>query len=662
MKPNVSPDTVGGLRETESVMCCDYLPLEREGIDDIGTELLDNDATECVPYRSPLYEAFRAINEPGLLRPRTCDFPEGSFVYPRPLEGVDYASTGRYQCCKTGPGLPPFEIDTAFRSFVYPSLAIHCLALVITAVVATALLLPLLVQLYHRCKNSRCCSRNNLDEKQQSRTASRSSLSITTAASDSIFSSRMMTTTSKGVRSSKSSSSKYSTYNLYLVYLLLADLAYLVYEIGIFSNYIHQNFQLRYNLGLWVCKSDLTDRNAVLSRSKAVIGPYLFINLWINCVMTHEILVLLRSSRNKAKRIKAPSLTRVNVQMAVGMVLATAVGLSTYYFVVAIETSMKDEAYHRIQGLTFWSILWICFCTVLPMAHVLCVTILIWWKSYIPSKISGNTSKRARGVRELSYYVSRVVAVFLGIWVPVIILTLTSPDKSWAMIVCNLLAAIQPLLKAGIILTKSDTQRYVRDFCGKLFFGCCCYTHSSEEESIEIHDRTSKQLHHNKLNRSSFANNSTSMGNNNSQQLSNFSIDVEIDIDPEEGGDAEDPNASDVEEEDDESQELQLQQQCVAVWNGGLVDHGSSSAAFVKPPESSSCCSSTTTFLKADPVHDAKVDVGADAMLDPIDASAHTMSETIDTTDASARTTIESIDASAHTTTTTQGAIDASAH
>lgn len=638
MKPNISPENVG-LRETESVMCCDYRSLERQEIDGIGTDVLDND-TECVPYRSRFYEDFRAINEPGLLRPRTCDFPEGSFVYPRPLEGVD-PSTGRYQCCKTGPGLLPFQKDATFGSFVYPSLAIHCLALIITGLVAIALLLPLLSQLYQQYKMGSLFNPNQ--EKMHSK-ASRSSVSITTATSDSLMS-------RKWVSSSGKSKSKYSTYNLYLVYLLLADFVYLMYEIEIFSNYINQHFRLEY-WGLWVCKSDLTDLNTFLSRSKAIIGPYLFINLWINCVITHEILALLKASR-KAKRIKSPSLTRVNLQVLVGAILSIGVGFSTYYFVIAIENAMDDEAYHRIKDLEKYAILVICMWTVLPIAHVLCVTILIWWKKYIPSKVSGNSSKRARGVRELSYYVCRIVACFVGIWIPVIGLTLSASDKPWGMVLCNVLAAIQPLLTAGMVLTKSDTRKYVRDFCGKLL--CCYNTGSSgnDSQSIQIHgDRTTRIG-----NRSSLANH-TSMG---TSQWSNFSIDLEIDLDAELAGDDDeedkDPSPSDC-EDDEESQEMA--EQCVAVSNGGLDTTGSS--MFLKPASEAENGGGSSAFLKADPIHDAKIDIGDDTMPE-IDDSFRTQPETIDN-DTTLRTTVDSIDASAHTTTSAQqeGAIDASAH
>jgi hypothetical protein len=220
------------------------------------------------------------------------------------------------------------------------------------------------------------------------------------------------------------------------------------------------------------------------------------------------------------------------------------------------------------------------------------------------------------------------------------------------MVLTNLLAAIQPLLTAGMVLTKSDTRKYVRDFCGKLL---CCYNTngSNDSESIQIHgDRTSRIG-----NRSSLANH-TSMG---TSQWSNFSIDLEIDLDAELDCDDEDQDPSPSDCEDDEESQEMAADHCVAVSNGGLDTTGSS--IFLKPASEAENGGGSSTFLKADPIHDAKIDIDGDDTMPEIDDSFRTQPETIDN-DTTLRTTVDSIDASAHTTTSVQqeGTIDASAH
>ena len=81
MKSNVDSIKQGewSLAKTDSFLCCD------NNNTTITTNFLDD--SECVPYRNEFYEAFKAYNEIGLLRPISCDFPEEGFRFPRPLGG-----------------------------------------------------------------------------------------------------------------------------------------------------------------------------------------------------------------------------------------------------------------------------------------------------------------------------------------------------------------------------------------------------------------------------------------------------------------------------------------------------------------------------------------------------------------------------------------------
>ncbi len=80
--------------KTDSYLCCDS-DLS-ENVDDAVAQIY-LDEIDCVPYRNNFYEFRKAQNLVGLLRAVTCDFPEGDFVFPRPLDGATYAdfeSTG----------------------------------------------------------------------------------------------------------------------------------------------------------------------------------------------------------------------------------------------------------------------------------------------------------------------------------------------------------------------------------------------------------------------------------------------------------------------------------------------------------------------------------------------------------------------------------------
>lgn len=99
----------------------------------------------------------------------------------------------------------------------------------------------------------------------------------------------------------------------------------------------------------------------------------------------------------------------------------------------------------------------------LPLYYVIYVTILILWRGYIPS-LSGATARK-RAMRELAIYFFRIVAVFIGIWLPrgFLIYWADWTGQKWADLVAQYVVAIQPILTTCLVLTKSDAKKYIQD-------------------------------------------------------------------------------------------------------------------------------------------------------------------------------------------------------
>merc|ERR1712003_371535 len=179
--------------------------------------------------------------------------------------------------------------------------------------------------------------------------------------------------------------------------------------------------------------------------------------------------------------------------------------------------------------VNMWNNLVIFVWAIIPIIHVTCVVIVIWWKKYLPAKTS--TSRRSRGMRELTWYLCRVLAVFGLFWGPGIGLTIysTAADKTSVLMVVIILVAVQPIVTAGMVLTKSDAQGYFRDFWGRLFCFCCI---KNEDATAGVDDSSRIQP--------------------------NFSINFKMAVDPEAGpsdpcpSDEDESISSDDDEDDDD--------------------------------------------------------------------------------------------------------------
>jgi len=353
MTPRVAPGETHD-SSTNAVLCCDY----DSGVNVTEAEPAEFlDDAECVPYQNDSYEPAIAKSTIGAIGVIFCDFDDGVFSHARPMgnQSVSAAvANGRYQCCKTGPGLPPLVQDSAFRITVYPTLVLFYLAALASAMVALGLILPL--------ANS---------SSRAERSSQRS-----------------------GASTRRSAPPEYSSYNLYLVYLALLDLIYMGYTISVYQSYLDQTFDPTRRMSYAV--NYQPRRMTILD--DPLIFPYTACNLWINAIILYQIFLLLKSAR-KVRRIEQPSLRRVNFQM----------GSVCIFFAIPV-------AIVHVMDLDIWRFR--PFLTAVGMAipgfYVLGVSVWIWWM--LPP--SNGSSQVQKATRQLTLFFGRVVVIFLGIWFP----------------------------------------------------------------------------------------------------------------------------------------------------------------------------------------------------------------------------------------------------
>ena len=118
-------------------------------------------------------------------------------------------------------------------------------------------------------------------------------------------------------------------------------------------------------------------------------------NLYINCIISYEILNLLRNSNNIARR-HPPSLSKVTIQAMVVYLFSMIVGILYYYIErAAFQAYLKyDWDRYEYFGIanTIWSVIVV---VVIPIMFFCYVWITIWYHGYV--KISSVN----RGMKEL---------------------------------------------------------------------------------------------------------------------------------------------------------------------------------------------------------------------------------------------------------------------
>jgi hypothetical protein len=336
----------------ESFVCCDSIVNENEN-DNYTSNFLEE--TKCVPYNNEFYEpAFVTINTYGMIEPVTCDEPESRFGFPRLVE---YNKSDYYQyfeCCKIGPGSGPFILDSAFKQTVYPQIAISTMAVISSAGLIVALLMPLFIPILTKLRSQKSQPTDMITDNGPRNTRTRSPRSPVPA---------------------------YSSYNLYLVYLAIPDLILNLYLLIMYGSYANQKFNPNY-YGI-IISVDGEDS------SVAFEGPFIIAcstaNLYLNCVISYEVLILLRNS-NQAIRYSPPSLLKVTLQSLAVYLFSFVICISDYFI----------KAEHNASYLSYSSIVVIGLVTyVFPILFFSYVLITIKCRGYIPS-VTGRMKQLVR--------------------------------------------------------------------------------------------------------------------------------------------------------------------------------------------------------------------------------------------------------------------------
>ena len=425
------------LTKKDSFLCCD----SKLSVDDdyennttIMTNFLDD--LECVPYHNTLYEASMVHpNQVGLIHPITCNYPEGEFQFPFSRsfdEGTynDVLSTGRYQCCKNGPALPPFVKDSALRMSVYPVFILYWIAAFLSAIVALGLCIPLLIEL----KNKKF----------------------------------------RGPSRSRGRNQHYSTYNLYLVFLALLDLIYASIALEWYTGLLQQRFYPGFHSAM-VAPSKISSN---VFHGLPISLAYISANMLINATISYEVLVLLRSSYH-AQRIGPPSLKRVSLQTGVIVLITVLYASVSEYLYRSKWEAGNNGNFEKTQTMDtiIFGMLLLFF--VVPLGCVLVVSFLIWWRGYLPSMTG--TDRYKRDMRQLVLFFCRIVGVFLFIWLPAFISKfVVNPVELgkyyWVDVMALCFVAFQPTLTTCMVLTKRDARKYIVDLVtlSYLFGDCAC--------------------------------------------------------------------------------------------------------------------------------------------------------------------------------------------
>jgi hypothetical protein len=324
-----------------------------------------NFISATLPYKNEFYETIGLANQYGIIQPATCGVQNDNIRFPRLNE---YNNTDSYyhyyNCCKTGPDSPPFILDSAFNRTIYPQIAISAIAVISSMVLIIALLIPLFIPLLTKLRSQ------------------------TSQPTD------MNTDNGPGnthIASQVTRAPAYSSYNLYLVYLAIPDLILNLYLLIMYASYANQTSNPNF-FGIIISVNDSEDSPTAFE------GPFIIAcstaNLYLNCVISYEILILLRNS-NQAIRYNPPSLPKVTLQSSAVYMFSIITFISVYF--IKAESNAPYLTYSSIVviGLVRY---------VFPILFFGYMLITIKCRGYIPS-VTGRM-KQLVGISLLFFYLS----------------------------------------------------------------------------------------------------------------------------------------------------------------------------------------------------------------------------------------------------------------
>lgn len=404
-----------------SFLCCD---------EDITNTMEANflEESECVPYNNDRYESYKIQNTFGFVDMIFCESEKG-FLYPHQTgEGMSYdvATTGRYQCCKHGPGLPPFVHDSNFHFTVWPIITLDIVSAILSSIVFIGLLIPLTIQL------------KKGNPKRRTRSGRLSGKDVP----------------------------QFSTYNMYLIYLAFMDLVVALWNIVLAGGLINQKVSpYFYHMIVAPLKGADLDRSPTAA-SIVFLFPYACANMALNAIVAYELVFLIKRSQG-VQRINPPSLTRVNLQAGIVLFFSLIYGFALYYIWGPMRKAYSTGNFKKAAMLQLAINIPQVVIFSISLAYIIYAMVWIWWHGYLKTMDSGGTrtSMRDRAMRQLVLYFLRIVAVFVFAWVPAQIFnqiyTHDFESKQWALFTTGIFVAIQPAITFFMMLTKPDVQKYI---------------------------------------------------------------------------------------------------------------------------------------------------------------------------------------------------------
>ncbi|OEU06015.1 hypothetical protein FRACYDRAFT_256861 [Fragilariopsis cylindrus CCMP1102] len=403
----------------ESYICCDSIANQ-------PTNFLND--IECVPYQNKNYEKIPLDiynNEYGNIYPIYCADPEIGFQY--------FNENGN--CCKTEQRKFVFKNDNLFKATLYPQIFLSAIAVIVCTILIVSLLIPLWLHL-----------------KIQSASAKGST----------------NRTTNRKLRQSAASST-YSSYNLYLVYLAFPDFILNMYLLGMYGSYANQKYNPNFN-GLVIRSIPLRDEFNEYGNAfeAAFVVACSTANLYLNCVVSYEILILLRHSDHFVTHTP-PSLSRVTLQ-AVGVYSFSVIVFFIHYFVGRQSFKAEMQSYltssdndlnndlKKQARLSLANLGWSLFVTyAFPIGCFFYIWMTIKCNGFMPSV----TEK----TKQLVWFFLRIVFVFCLIWLPGMGFVVTgcyfsAYQQSVLTQVGLLFCGIQPIVSACMAMTKDDIRKY----------------------------------------------------------------------------------------------------------------------------------------------------------------------------------------------------------
>jgi len=398
----------------QSYSCCDSI------INNNGKQTPNFlNITECVPYQNKNYEKMRIWNNLyGRIYPFDCNY-------------LNYQYTNKNgECCKTEQASYHFNQDAAFMMTVYPQIMLSSIAVIACTILIVALLIPL--WLHWRVKQA----------------AVNVPVSTTRAANTRL--------------QQAAAASTYSSYNLYLVFLAIPDCVLNLYLLGMYGSYANQQYNPKISGAIIMDSREKA--LTIMDNDDYDVGENAFepafilacstANLYLNCVVSYEMLVLLRNN-NQVITHNPPSLLRVTLQ-AMSVYLFSIIVFIIHYFIgrEVIKADMDDDTnkcWRLAKANLIWSILVTYVC---PIGFFIYIWITIKCRNYMPSV--------TESTKQLVWFFRRIVFVFCLIWLPGMCLVVTGTAfNNGSLIQPGLLfVGLQPIVSTCMAMTKADIRKH----------------------------------------------------------------------------------------------------------------------------------------------------------------------------------------------------------